>query len=217
MNICPIGNISHNNFKDEEDDLFTNKKDYRNSTIDLGMHRPLHKERHNHRVTNSPYYDFNWYDQHNEIQPTFEEYNNNNNNYNNFIRDFNMIHPFNQGNYLLYPPDYNNSLLHPPNQNNFSFYDENGELKPEIRNIQEYYQNHRDSDMFYNPLRSDNIIHRTNHENSSIPPIRHSFSFLDDNLRNNFTQHPNLPLTPIEEFRQALRIQRKKKKKKKKR
>jgi hypothetical protein len=48
--------------------------------------------------------------------------------------------------------------------------------------------------MFYNPLRSDNIIHRPNHENSNLPP-----------------------LTPLEKFRELLRIQRKKKKKKKKR
>jgi hypothetical protein len=67
MNILPIGNIKHNDLKDEEDDLFTNKKDYRNSIIDLGIHRPLHKERPNHRVTNSPDYDFNWEEQYNQI------------------------------------------------------------------------------------------------------------------------------------------------------
>jgi hypothetical protein len=59
--------------------------------------------------------------------------------------------------------------------------------------------------MFYNPLRSNNIIHPPNHQNSSLPPVRHSVSFLDDNLRNNFIQHPNTPLTPLEEFRQALK------------
>jgi hypothetical protein len=144
MSIRPIRNIDRNDLKDEEDDLFTNKKDYRNSIIDLGMYRPLHKERPNHRVTNSPDYDFNLYDQYNEIQPTFEEYNNNSN-YNDFIQDFNMIltpnynnnrfisapydsssgllHPPNQNNSLLHPLDYNSSLIHPPNQNNFSFYD----------------------------------------------------------------------------------------------
>jgi hypothetical protein len=81
---------------------------------------------------------------------------NNNSNYNDFIRYFNMIHtpnydnnslphPPNQADYLLHPPDYNNQLLHPPD-------DENGDLNPHIRNIQQYYGNHGDSNLFYNPF-----------------------------------------------------------------
>jgi hypothetical protein len=135
---------------------------------------PYHTNKNdiNERLDVDPDHNFNW-----------EE--NNNHNYSDFIREFNIIHTF------IY--DYNdndNSLLHPPDYNSkFSLYDENGDLNPDIRNIQEYYQNHRDSDMFYNPLRSDN-------------------------LTNNFIQHPNIPLTPLEEFRELLRIQRRKKKKK---
>jgi hypothetical protein len=137
----------------EEDDDLSRKEKYRKKTRKLQMFiRPIGYIKHN-----------------------------NNSNFNDFIRDFNMIHT----------PNYdNNSLLHPPDYNpNLSFYDGNGDLNPDIRNIQEYYQNHRDSNLFYNPFSSDN----------------------------NFIQPTISTLTPLEEFRQALRIQRKKKKKKKKR
>jgi hypothetical protein len=89
---------------------------------------------------------------------------------------------------MIHTPNYdNNSLLHPPDYNsNFSFYDENGDLNPDIRNIQQYYGNHRDCNLFYNPFSSDN----------------------------NFIQHPNTPPTPLEEFRELLRQQKRKKKKK---
>jgi hypothetical protein len=113
---------------------------------------------------------------------------NNNSNYNDFIRGFNMIHtPNYNNNSLLHPPNQGDYLLHPPDYNsNFSFYDENGDLNPDIRNIQQYFGNHRDSNLFYNPFSSDN----------------------------NYIQHPISQPTPLEEFRELLRIQRRKMKKK---
>jgi hypothetical protein len=150
----------------------------------------------NERIDVGFNHDFNW-----------EE--NNHHNYSDFIRDFNRIHPLNNDNDLLHPPDYNNKLLHPPHQGIIPLYDENGYLNPDIRNIQEYYRNPRNSHLLDNPLNYNNIIH---------PPrqVPCSFSFTDPAFRNNYIQHPNLPLTPLEEFRQALRIQRRKKKKMKK-
>jgi hypothetical protein len=116
----------------EEEDLDRNwRKKYRNSILKLKMNiRPIRNKNYNKRKSRSFNNDFNWEEQHNEIRPTFEEFNNNNSNYNDFIREFNLIHTPNYDNNnnnrlisasyvssygLLHPPDYNNSLLHPPN------------------------------------------------------------------------------------------------------
>jgi hypothetical protein len=211
----PVSITPENMGINEEDDLFIDKKNYRKKIRNLkNTIRPIGNSPDYNEIQNKNLYrSLIPYNNHN-----YDLEENHNHNYSDFIHDFNMIHPPNN-NELLHPPNQNNQgsyLLHPPDYNNNSFYDENGDLNPDIRNIQEYYQNHRDSDMFYNPLRSDNIIHPPNHEDSSLPPARHSFLFLDDNLRNDFIQHPNTPLTPIEELRQALRMQRKKRKRKRK-
>jgi hypothetical protein len=142
----------------EEDDLFIDKKNYRKKIRNLQKsirpigNSPDYNEIHNKNLYRSliPYNNHNY---------DLEE--NHNHNYSDFIHDFNMIHPANN-NELLHPPDYNNSLLHPPDYNNNSFYDENGDLNPEIRNIQEYNQN------------------------SSFLLACYRFLFLDDNLRNDF-------------------------------
>jgi hypothetical protein len=118
----------------------------------------------------------------------------------------------NNNNDLLHPPDYNNQLLHPPTQGNIPLYDENGDLNPDIRNIQEYYRNPHNLHLLDNPLNYNNVIHHLNPQRQ----VPRSFSFTDPAFRNNYIQLPNSPLNPLEEFRQALRIQRRKKKKMKK-
>jgi hypothetical protein len=83
----------------------------------------------------------------------------------------------------IHPQNFNDFLLHPPDYNN----------------------------QLLHPPTQGNIIHRPNHQNSNPPPVRHSFSFLDDNLRNDFIQHPNSSENILEHFRELLRIQKKKK------
>jgi hypothetical protein len=118
----------------EEDDLFTNKNNYRKKIRKLQMSiRPIGNEKStnspdynqiqntnlyrtlipyytyedgiNEKLNVGPNYDFNWYE-------------NNNHNYSDFIREFNKIHP----------PDFNDVLLHPLNpprqvRRSFSFTD----------------------------------------------------------------------------------------------
>jgi hypothetical protein len=175
----------------------SNSPDY-DQIQNLNLYRTLNPQYNNEgdineRISAGPDYDFNLFE-------------NNNNNYSDFIREFNSIHPpnnnrlisapYDSSSGLLHPPDYNNSLLHPSNQGNIPLYDENGDLNPAIRNIHEYYQNNRDSNLFYNPLSSDNIIHRPNHPRQ----VGHSFSIFDPSLRHSFIQPSNLPDSNTQRF-----------------
>jgi hypothetical protein len=178
MNIRPIRNTDSNKRKTKNPDYYHMQE--------LNLFRVLNPQYNNEgdineRISVGPDYDFNLFE-------------NNNNNYSDFIRDFNSIHPpiYDNSNSLLHPPNYNNnSLLFAPNDSILL-------NPPNQENIQEYYQNHRDSDLFYNQVRSDNLIHRTyNHNNSLYNPTtgenRYSFSISHPSLRHDFIQHPNSP------------------------
>jgi hypothetical protein len=56
--------------------------------------------------------------------------------------------------------------------------------------------------------------HPNNQASTTTGQIPHSFSFLDENFRNNFIQHSNSPDNTLEEFRELLRRKKKKKEKK---
>jgi hypothetical protein len=178
-------------FKEEVDDIITNKGKYRNRIRKLQMSiRPIGNKKSsnspdydqiqktnlyrslipyytneddiNERVDLGPDYDFNWV-------------NNHNHNYSDFIHEFDQIYPPNFNDFFLHPPDYNNQLLLPPTQGN--------------------------------------IIHPPN------PPrqVPRNFSFTDPALGNNYIQPLNLPNSTTQQFLESLRRQRTKKKKKKKR
>jgi hypothetical protein len=65
-----------------------------------------------------------------------------------------------------------------------------------------------------NPLVHDHLNYCPNNHHPRTGEIRHTFSFLVDNLPSNFICHSNSPDRTLETFRELLRNKRKKKEKK---